>query len=211
MAVLLSRLGALAHRRRWGVVLVWLGVLVGGAVGAVTLSGETTNSLSIPGQESAVGLQRIGEEFGAGGGATARVIIQAPDGQTLTTPENAAAVGKLVEELGGLPGVASASNPLDPNAPTVDRDQTTAYSTVNYTAKPGEVTTAEQDALLNVLDDGRGSGRTVEATGEAAQAAPHVGGPTEAIGVVIALVVLAITYGSPARAGIKLLNPAIWR
>ena len=209
MAVLLSRLGALAHRRRWVVVLVWLVVLVGGAVGAATLSGETTNSFSIPGQESTVALQRIGEEFGAGGGATARVVIQAPDGQTLTTPENAAAVGALVEELGGLPGVASASNPLDPNAPTVNRDQTTAYSTVNYTAKPGEVTPEEQDALLKALDDGRAGGLTVEATGEATQAAPHVGGPTEAIGVVIALVVLAITYGSLALAGMNLLTAVI--
>src|SRR3954449_12461150 len=101
MAVLLSRLGALAHRRRWVVVLLWLIVLVGGGVGAVTLSGETTNSFSIPGQESTVALQRIGEEFGAGGGATARVVIQAPEGQTLTTPEDAAAGGYGGSKAGG--------------------------------------------------------------------------------------------------------------
>src|SRR3954447_14671023 len=209
MVVLLSRVGAPAYRRRGAVVLVWLVVLVGGAVGAGTLSGETTNSFSIPGQESTVALQRIGEEFGAGGGATARGVIQAPDGQTLTTPENAAAGGELVAELGGLPGVASPSTPLDPDAPTVNRDQTTAYSTVDYTAKPGEVAPEEQDALLKALDDGRNSGLTVEATGEATQAAPHVGGPTEAIGVVIALVVLAITYGSLALAGMNLLTAVI--
>src|SRR3954467_14241278 len=165
MAVLLSRLGALAHRRRGGVVPVWLVVLVGGAVGAVTLSGETTTSFSIPGQESTVALQRIGEEFGAGGGATAQVVVQAPTGQTLTTPENAAAVGTLVAELGQLPGVASASNPLDPARPTINAEQTTAYSTVSYTAKPGEVTPEEQDALMAALDDGRAGGLTVEATG----------------------------------------------
>src|SRR4051794_28970089 len=209
MAVLLSRLGALAHRRRWVVVLVWLVVLIGGGVGAVTLAGETTNSFSIPGQESTVALQRIGEEFGAGGGATAQVVVKAPAGQTLTTPENTAAVGTLVTELGGLPGVASASNPLDPARPTIDRDQTTAYSTVSYTAKPGEVTPEEQDALMAALAHGRASGLTAEATGQATQAAPHVGGPTEAIGVVIALVVLAITYGSLALAGMNLLTAVI--
>src|SRR3954447_25034971 len=122
MVVLLSRVGAPAYRRRGAVVLVWLVVLVGGAVGAGTLSGETTNSFSIPGQESTVALQRIGEEFGAGGGATARGVIQGPHGPTLTPPENTAAVGELVTELGGLPGVASASNPLDPDGPTVNRD-----------------------------------------------------------------------------------------
>src|SRR3954449_6022673 len=209
MAVLLSRLGALAHRRRWAVVLVWLVVLVGGGVGAATLAGETTNSFSIPGQESTVALQRIGQDFGAGGGATAQVVVQAPDGETLTTPENGAAVGTLVSELGALPGVASASNPLDPARPTINAGQTTAYSTVSYTAKPGEVTPEEQDALRAALDDGRAGGLTVEATGQAIQAPPHVGGPTEAIGVVIALVVLAITYGSLALAGMNLLTAVI--
>jgi RND superfamily putative drug exporter len=209
MAVLLSRLGAFGYRRRWAVVLVWLVVLVGGGVGAATLAGETSSSFSIPGQESTVALERIGQEFGAGGGATAQVVVQAPAGSTLTTPENAAAVGTLVSELGGLPGVASASNPLDPARPTVNATQTTAYSTVSYTAKPGEVTPEEQDALLAALDDGRASGLTVEATGQATQAAPHVGGPTEAIGVVIALVVLAITYGSLALAGMNLLTAVV--
>ena len=65
--VLLSRLGAFAHRHRLAVVLVWLVVLVGGGVGAVTLAGETSNTFSIPGQESTTALERITEEFGAGG------------------------------------------------------------------------------------------------------------------------------------------------
>src|SRR3712207_5924256 len=161
MAVLLSRLGAFSHRHRLPVVLVWLLVLVGGGVGAVTLSGETTSSFSIPGQESTTALDRIGEEFGGGSGegATARVVVVAPDGQTLTTPENAAALGALVGELSELPGVVSATNPLDPAAPSVNQDQTTAYSTLTYDAAPGEVTPAQQDALLDAVDSARDGDR----------------------------------------------------
>ncbi|MGY1691966.1 MMPL family transporter [Geodermatophilus sp. SYSU D01105] len=209
MAVLLSRLGAFSHRRRTIVVLVWLVVLVGGGAGAATLAGETSSSFSIPGQESTTALERISEEFGASGGATARVVVAAPDGQTLTTPANAAAVGELVGELAQLPGVASASNPLDPAAPAVNRDQTTAYSTVTYAAAPGEVTPAEQDALLAAVEDGDAGGLTVEVTGEAVQEPPHVGGPAEAIGVVVALVVLAVTYGSLVVAGMNLLTAVV--
>jgi putative drug exporter of the RND superfamily len=210
MALLLSRLGAFAHRSRLLVVAVWLIVLVGGGAGAVTLGGETTNAFSIPGQESTNALDRIGEEFGTGGGgATARVVLRAPGGQTLTAPQNASAVGALVSELGTLPGVASASNPLDPAAPTVNRGQDTAYSTVAYTAGPGEVTPEEQDALLAAVSDARDSGLTVEVTGEAVQEPPHVGGPTEAIGVVVALGVLAVTYGSLVLAGMNLLTALI--
>jgi RND superfamily putative drug exporter len=210
MAVLLSRLGGFSHRHRLPVVLLWLVVLVGGGVGAVTLAGETSSSFSIPGQESTTALERIGAEFGTGGeGATARVVVQAPDGQTLTTPENATALGNLVGVLSELPGVASATNPLDPAAPSVNADQDTAYSTLTYTSAPGEVTPEEQEALLDAMDDARSGGFTVEAAGEATQEPPHVGGPTEAIGVVVALVVLAVTYGSLAVAGMNLLTALV--
>ena len=210
MALLLSRIGAASHRRRLVVVLVWLVVLVAGGAGAATLAGETTSTFNIPGQESTVALDKIGEQFGAGSeGATARVVVQAPDGATLTTPDNAAAIGDLVAELGELPGVASASDPLDPAAPAVNADQTTAYSTVTYTGAPGEVTPAQQEALLDAVADARDSGLTVEVTGEATQEAPHVGGPSEAIGVVVALLVLAVTYGSLALAGMNLLTALV--
>ncbi|MCA0144540.1 MMPL family transporter [Blastococcus sp. LR1] len=210
MALLLSRLGAFSHRHRLSVVLVWLAVLAGGGVGAVTLAGETSSSFSIPGQESTVALERIGDEFGAGGeGATARVVVVAPDGQTLTTPEGATAIGELVAELGELPGVVSATNPLDPAAPSVNREQDTAYSTVTYDAAPGEVTPAQQEALLEAVDGARDSGFTVEAAGEATQEVPHVGGPSEAIGVLVALLVLAITYGALAVAGMNLLTATV--
>jgi RND superfamily putative drug exporter len=209
MARLLYRLGSFSHRQRLLVVGVWLLVLVGGGVGAATLSGETSNAFSIPGQESTTALERIGEEYGSVGGATARVVFQAPEGQTLTAPENAAAVGDLVTQLSGLPGVGSATDPLDPAAPSVNADQTTAYSTVTYTAGVGEVTPEEQDALLAAVDDARTGGLAVEVTGEAVQEAPHVGGPTEALGVVVALGVLAVTYGSLVLAGLNLLTAVV--
>lgn len=209
MARLLSRLGALAHRRRLPVILVWLLVLLAGGAGAAALAGETSSAFSIPGQESTTALERIGQEFGGGGGATARVVVQAPEGQTLAMPQNAAGVGALVTELSGLPGVVSATNPLDPAAPTVDRSLTTAYSTVTYSAPVGEVSVGEQDALLAAIDEARGTGLAVEVTGEAAQPALHIGGPSEVIGVVVALVVLAVTYGSLVVAGMNLLTAVV--
>jgi RND superfamily putative drug exporter len=207
MARLLYRLGLAAHRRRLVVVLVWLVVLVGSGVGALTLSGTTSNSFSIPGQESSTALAKIQEEFGAGG-ASARVVVKAPPGQRLTTPENAQAIGKLVAELGTRPGVTSASNPLDPAAPTINAAQDTAFSRVTYDVAVGEVTVAQQTALLDVVDRAHAGGLTVEVTGEAVQAPPHIGGATEAIGVILALLILALTYGSLIAAGMNLLTAA---
>ncbi|MFD0203471.1 MULTISPECIES: MMPL family transporter [Saccharothrix] len=207
MARLLYRLGFGAHRRRLVVVLLWLLVLGGTAFGAATLAGTTSGSFSIPGQESTTALDKIKEEFGTGGGATARVVVQAPAGQQVTSPENAQKLAGLVQELSALPGVTSASNPLDPRAPTVNAGQDVAYSTVTYEAEAGDVTEEQRSALLDAARDA--NGLTVEVTGEATQAPPHVGGPAEVIGVVIALLVLAVTYGSLVLAGMNLLTAAV--
>jgi RND superfamily putative drug exporter len=211
MARLLYRLGTFAHRRRRPVVLIWLLILVVGGVGAATLAGKTSNTFSIPGQESTIALEKISDEFGAGDGtAGARVVIQAPAGQTLTSPENAATVNTLVGELGSLPGVTSASNPLDPQAPGVNADQTTGYSTVGYGVAQGEVTEAEQDALLSAVENARDSGLTVEVTGTAVSNQAEVpAGAGEAVGVIMALLILALTYGSLVVAGMNLLTAGV--
>ncbi|WP_369252647.1 MMPL family transporter [Geodermatophilus amargosae] len=210
MAVLLSRLGTSSARHRFAVLAVWLLVLVAGGVGAVTLAGETSTSFSIPGQESTTALERIGEEFGeVAGGVSARVVVAAPEGGTLTTPENAAALTGLAGTLGELPGVVSATDPLDPAAPSVNQDLTTGYSTVTYDAGAGGVTPEQQDALLAAVEDARGTGLTVEVTGQAIEEVPAVGGPSEAIGVVVALVVLAVTYGALVVAGMNLLTALV--
>jgi RND superfamily putative drug exporter len=210
MALLLSRLGAFSHRHRLAVVLVWLLVLIGGGVGAATLAGTTSSTFSIPGQESTTALDLIERDFGAGGtGATARVVVQSPDGTPLTAGGNATELGDLVTALGQLPGVVSASNPLDPAAPGVNADQTVAYSTVTYTEPVGGVTVEEQDALVAAVDSARSSGLTVEIGGEALTEPVAVGGIGEAAGVVVALVILAITYGTLVTAGMNLLTAIV--
>ena len=209
MARLLHRLGAGAVTHRLAVVLVWLAVLVGGAVGAATLGGETSNAFDIPGQESTTALERISQEFGAGGGATAQVVVRAPEGSSVTAPEVGTAVARLVDELSGLPGVASASDPFDPAAPSVDPGLTTAYSTVTFTAPVGEVAVEQQEALRETVADARAGGLVVEVGGDAVTEPPHVGGPAEAIGVVLAVVVLALTYGTLVTAGMNLLTALI--
>ncbi|MCG8927921.1 MMPL family transporter [Lentzea sp. CC55] len=207
MAKLLYGLGRGVHRHRLPVVLIWLLVLVGSGVGAFTLGGETSNSMSIPGQESTTALERIQEKFGTGESASARVVLQAPAGQKL--PQHVKTITDLVADESALQGVRSATNPLDPAAPSVNKDLDVGYSTVTYDVKPGEVTDAQRADLLKAVDKARAAGLTVEVGGTAMQETPHVGGPAEAIGVVLALVVLALTYGSLVTAGMNLLSAGI--
>lgn len=209
MSTLLHRLGLASVRHRLATVAVWIVVLVAVGVGAITLSGKTSNTFSIPGQESTTALDLIGQKFGGAGGASAQVAVEAPAGTKVTDPATAAKVGALVQTLGKLPGVASASNPLDPKAPVVSRDLGATYITVTYAAKAPDITQAERDALLTAMQSARGQGLTVEASGEATADPVEIGGAGEVIGVIAALVVLAITYGSLVAAGMNLLTALV--
>ncbi len=210
MATFLYRLGLGSVRHRFAVAIVWVVVLLAAGAGAALLSGKTVNTFSIPGQESTTALDLIGRHFGAAAnGANAQVVLQAPGDELITDPGNAASVGQVVAALKQLPGVANATDPLDPAAPVVSADRRAAFSTVTYRAQQPDVTGGERAALLDAVDDARATGLTAEVTGTALQAKSEVGGPAEAIGVIIALIVLLITYGSLVAAGMNLLTAIV--
>jgi RND superfamily putative drug exporter len=211
MATLLHRLGLAAVRHRIVVTVAWLVALVAVGVGAATLSGPTVNSFSIPGQESTIALDLLKQRFGnASGGATAQVVFEAPAGGKITDPANAGQVAQAVAALGKLPGVVAATNPLDPGSPVVSPDRTAAYSTLSYGVQASELTADERDALTNAVVQARAGGLTVEARGDATkESGADVGGPAEGIGVVVALLVLALTYRSLVAAGMNLLTAIV--
>ncbi|NMO54765.1 MMPL family transporter [Actinoplanes sp. TBRC 11911] len=209
MATLLHRLGLASVRHRTAVTVAWLVVLLALAVGAGTLAGKTVNTFSIPGQESTTALDIMQKRFGdASAGATAQVVFQAPG--KITDPATAAQVTQVVGTLAKLPGVVSASNPLDPQRPTVSQDQRDAFSTVTYGVQASEITNDERDALRTAVTQAGAGGLTVEVRGEAAQEnGADIGGASEFIGVIVALVVLALTYGTLIAAGMNLLTAII--
>ncbi|BCJ40606.1 membrane protein [Actinoplanes ianthinogenes] len=210
MATLLHRLGLGAVRHRIIVTVAWLLALLAVAFGAVKLSGETVNTFRIPGQESTTALDLMKQRFGdASAGANVQVVFQAPAGQKITDPAVAGQVAQAVATFGKLPGVVVASDPFDKQAPAVSRDLSTALTTVTYGVQPSEVTDEERAAITGALDQARKGSVTVEARGEALSNAADVGGASEGVGVLVALIVLALSYGSLIAAGMNLLTAII--
>jgi RND superfamily putative drug exporter len=205
MASYLYRLGRLAFRRRWLVLALWGVVMAGAMTGAATLSGSTTQATSIPGTPSQKAIDLLNQRFPSGdaGGATARVVFAVPNGQKLTSATNRAAVERTVGALARSPQVASVSDPFKSGA--VNPAATVGIAEATYTVSSDELTAQARDALTAVVDHGRASGLTVEVGGDALS--PQAGtSPTEGIGVLVAAVVLIITFGSFVAAGLPLLT-----
>ncbi|MFE2889415.1 MMPL family transporter [Streptomyces sp. NPDC059272] len=206
MATLLYRLGRAAFRWRWFVTLLWVAVL--GAVGfaATKAPAAPDDGFTMPGIESQRAFDLLEQRFPgtAADGASARIVFVAPSGEKVTASDNRAAIEKLVTEAADGSQVASAADPFTARA--VSKDGTTAYSTVTFEVKADDLTGAAKTHLERAIDTARDAGLTVEVGGDALATQPAAGGSAEAIGIAIAAVVLLITFGSLAAAGLPLLT-----
>ncbi|MDV7222389.1 MMPL family transporter [Streptomyces prunicolor] len=206
MATVLYRLGRLAFRRRWYVTVLWVVILAALGFASSKAADAPATTFSTPGVESQRAFDLIQQRFpGAqADGAVARVVFVAPDGRKITAGKDRAAVVRLVDEVSGGPQVASAVDPFQVGA--VSKDATTAYSTITYTVQANDLTDAAKNNLRSAAQQARASGLTVEIGGTALAAEPAAGGVGEVLGVAIAAVVLLITFGSLAAAGLPLLT-----
>ncbi|MEV7906711.1 MMPL family transporter [Streptomyces anulatus] len=209
MATFLYKLGRLTFRRRRFVALIWVALLVVAGIGAATAPAATSSSFSIPGTEAQRAFDLL-EERNPGtsaDGATARVVFKAPEGEKVTDPANKSEITGIVKELrSGSKQIASVADPFEAQA--VSQNGSTAYISVSYQVSSMELTDASRDSLENAGKDAQKSGMKVEIGGDALQVMPHTG-TAEIIGVVIAAIVLVITFGSLVAAGLPLVTALV--
>ncbi|MFD7699200.1 MMPL family transporter [Streptomyces caelestis] len=200
MATLLYRLGRFSFRRRGRIAAVWLLLLILLGVGAGTLMGPTSDKFSMPGTESQRALDDLGRQFPQAGGATGAIVLAAPEGGKL----DPAAVAPVVKEASEIDGVTAAMDPFQTGS--VSQDGRYALIQVQFDKAADEVTDEQKSAYEAVGADAEGL--RVEHGGEVMGGEVEIGS-TEALGVLVAAVVLVVTFGSLVAAGMTLLNALI--
>ncbi|MGW3409980.1 MMPL family transporter [Streptomyces sp. NPDC000888] len=210
MATFLHRIGRGAFKRRWLTLLLWAVVLgIAGAAAAGSSGSSSNSNITLPGIEAQKAYDVLGEKFPAANadGASARVVVRAPDGEKLADSGPRAEVSSLLKDLkASSPRVASVSDPFA--AKTISADGTTGYAQVTYKAKAADLTDADHNRVDDALDAARDQGLTVEASGSALAPAES-GSSSEALGFVLAALILVITFGSLIAAGMPLLTALI--
>ncbi|MFI5957542.1 MMPL family transporter [Cryptosporangium sp. NPDC051539] len=206
MATLLYRLGRFSYRRRRRMTAVWLLLLALFGLGAVTLSGPSVEGLSIPGAESSRALDVITDKMGGSGdNASANVVFTVGRDARLTGAGQREAIERAVVALRELPHVDGVTDPF--GAGTVSSDKRTAFATVRYDLRSDDLPADTPDKLLDAGRTAQTGGITVEFSGDALGEGDEP--LTEVIGVVVAAVVLMITFGSLVAAGLSLLTAAL--
>jgi RND superfamily putative drug exporter len=187
MARILARIGGFSARHRWLVLSIWIVLLAVVAGGAALWSKPLDPEFKIAGLSSISTLDRIDRDFGraADGG---RVVFAAPGGRV-----DQAAVTRLRWALAAVPGVAGTPGL------TMAPDGRVGFLSVALAGESDRTTAGIADAVAAA----RGPGLQVELSSELA--APAEGG-SPVLGLVVAFVVLLVTFGSLVAAGVPLVT-----
>ncbi|SMD26561.1 putative drug exporter of the RND superfamily [Kibdelosporangium aridum] len=139
--------------------------------------------------------------------ATARIVFVATAGEKVTDTENRAIIERVVTEVTHGSQVAGAVSPFQGRA--VSGDGSTAYATVTYTASADTISDDTKQRLRDAVDQARTAGLTVDVDGPILASEPSIGGVSELVGILLAALVLLITFGSVVAAGLPLLTAVL--
>ncbi|MBW3088216.1 MMPL family transporter [Bifidobacterium sp. 82T24] len=213
MSSILYRLGRLMSRRRRTVFVAWLLVLVLAVTSMATMSKGTNDEFAIPGSESQSALDHLKHVFPEVSGTSAQIVVVTPDGKPVDTPANRTAVGELAERIGDYDQVALAADPFsDTVKDAVSEDGRAAIVAIQFDVPVNDL---RPETKARIESDGEwlrqrlGDGTEVHVGGSAFSNAIPALSPTEGVGLLIALVVLLLTFGSMIAAGMPLLTAII--
>ena len=202
MATYLYKLARWTFDNRRKVVLGWVGVLAIVIASAAAFSGEFSTKFEVPGTESQRAQDLLHEKYPGAGGASARVVFAAPQGEQLTDPDNRAAV---MESVAAASEAADVSLAIDPyKAKAISEDGRIGYADVIYPMPADEVDDAARDELEASARSAEEAGLQVEFGGGLVTDESEAG--SESAGIMIGFLVLAITLGSLVAAGLPLLT-----
>ncbi|GAA4672500.1 MMPL family transporter [Streptomyces youssoufiensis] len=161
----------------------------------------------MPGTEAQQAYDLLEREFPAmnADGATARVVFHAESGR-VTDSSTRGAIEKTVRELEQGPQVRRVTDPLATGS--VSEDGSTAYAQVTYGVAASELEDGSRSALADTVSGASSSVLSVEVGGNAVEARSG-GHAAEAVGLMVAAVVLVLTFGSLLAAGLPLLTAVV--
>ena len=195
---ILHRLGAGAATHPWRTISAWVAVVVVAFGLAGALGGTTHDDYDIPDARAQVGIEQLRAHVPDGGGATAQVVVHDPDGAALDRAD----LTGLVQRLHRLDHAGFVTEPR------ISADGDTALVTVSYdvpVTDPDLVGANGYDPLVDAVTPLRADGLQAELGGELPGGAEsQMSGTGELAGVIAALVLLVVAFGSVVAAGLPL-------
>ena len=209
MSNYLYRLARLAFGHRRLVLAVWLAAAIAAIAIAQASGGKTNDSFSIPGTESQNAANILTARLPAFSGGQSTIVFATAGGSAkVTSPADKAAIEAALTKLKSIPQVATVTTPFQSHL--ISKSGTIALGQVQWSVPPTKVTDANLSAVKAAIKPVQADGLKVEYNGSVYPGwNPPIPETPELIGLVIAFIILMITFGAFAAAGMPILGAII--
>ena len=194
---IVARAGSWAAHHRRIVLVGWIVALVGSLGISSAVGTNYSTNFSLPGTESQHATDLLKHNFPAQSGDSDQIVLRAREGQ-ITDPAIRSRVEPMLKQVAALPHVTAVVSPYSPaGAHAVSRDGRIAFATVNFDERANVLPKASIERVISTAERARATQLEVQLGGQAIEQAkkPSLGTAT-AVGLLAAMVILFITFGS---------------
>jgi putative drug exporter of the RND superfamily len=201
----MRKLAGWCYDRRRSVLAAWVVALIVVTALAQTVGGDLIKSFSPPATESGSAFKVLGKDFERKGD-TGDLVWKVTQGTDVQAPAVKAAVTSVVQELAGLPHVVSVTSPYDGNPADARFTSSVApigHAEILFDVQANDVPIDEATQMRAIVAKANTDALQLELGGSmfTDQTQPS----SEAIGILAAMVILLVAFGSFIAMGLPIL------
>jgi RND superfamily putative drug exporter len=198
----------MTHRRR--VAIAWLVIAIAANVIASVVGRNYSTDFTLPGTQSQHVADLLTSQFKAQSGDVDTVVLHYAHGR-FDAPAVKSAVEPVLAKIAKDPAVVGVLSPFTKQgAQEVSKDGHTAFATINYTKRANLLADDTGKPVLRQIDSIHVPGLQVAAGGQVIEQAEGFNiGPATIVGVLAAMVILLMTFGSLIAAGLPLVTAGL--
>jgi RND superfamily putative drug exporter len=191
------------------VLLSWFVIAVGLVAGTVTLGSRASNGLDLPNSDSQKAVNLLTSRFPAQSGDTDQIVFHTRSGKLTDAPIRADIDAMLVR-VAHLPHITGVVSPYAPGAGAMSKDGTIGFASVGFDQAANALSDATANQMITTAESARSGTLQVEFGGAAAdQVNQGSVGSATAIGLIAAMVVLLLSFGSLLAMGLPIITAVI--
>ncbi|MGW8741729.1 MMPL family transporter [Streptomyces sp. NPDC055794] len=200
-----GRFGALAgwaQRHRWTALALWVIVVAAITLGSTAAGSAYRNDFTLPGTDSQTATDLFEQHGSDQAGDSIQIVFEDTAGIESAKDR----VEPMLAEVRRMPGIADVRSPFTDTS-AISEDGTIAYASITLDGRTEEVPKEDVAEVIDVAQHISDDDLRVEVGGEAARNAEDQAAPTaELAGIVAALVILVLLFGSLLAASLPLFT-----
>ncbi|MBE9404603.1 MMPL family transporter [Brachybacterium sp. Marseille-Q2903] len=208
MSSSLYRLGRAMAAAGWKIVALWTALLIAVAALAFGLNGSFSTEFEIPGTEGQAGIDNLATRFPEMGGTSGQVVFRTTDGTTVD--ELQGPIEETMTAIGEVEGVEVAPSPFDELSPgTRNQDDTALIAQFQMDGQIGEFPASAPSEVLEIIESANTAQLEAHLGGQVLSSAEIPFSIGEVLGIVAALIILAIIFRSFLPAIIPIVTAVV--